>query len=68
MKKSEKNIDRENLAEKSVKKWACPVKFADYLTGVEMKFCEADPFRDFIGVETKNCLFKIGVILARWTY
>jgi len=39
-----KNIGRGVLTGKSVKKWVYP-----------MKFCVADPFRDFIGVETKNC-------------
>jgi len=33
-----------------------------------MKFCVADPFRDFIEVETKNCGLKIGVILSSLTY
>jgi len=44
VKKSEKNIRRGNLTRKSAEKWVYP-----------MKFCEADPIRDFIGVETKIC-------------
>jgi len=56
-KKSEKNIGRGGLTGKSVKKWVYP-----------MKFCEADPLRDFIGVETKISGLKIGVILDSLTY
>jgi len=40
-----------------IKKWVYP-----------MKFCEADPIRDFIGVEMNFYGLKIAVILASLTY
>jgi len=40
----EKILAGRNLTAESVKSWIYP-----------MKFCEADPCRDFFGVETINC-------------
>jgi len=57
MKKNEKNLTGRNLTADLVENWVYP-----------MKFCEADPFRDFFGVEMKNRGLKIGEFSACWTY